>query len=155
LAKLKKFVSFWVFVLFCAPREHLLLCCGTKLMPSGRGFYPAEAVNEVRTFLSILRVGFNRLRSEGFPDDCLQFPQYCGFRTSRIVCNLYSTQRPPSGCRSSGTGWHLLLPTALNRIQRLVSPNTGQRRWLRRSCCPNVGDCRDSRIGGESCFTGP
>src|SRR5579863_2409489 len=28
----------------------------------------------------------------------------------RLVCNLYSTQRPPSGCRSSGTDRHLLLP---------------------------------------------
>ena len=27
----------------------------------------------------------------------------------RLLCNLYSTQRPPSGCRSSGTDWHPLL----------------------------------------------
>src|SRR5579871_732985 len=26
-----------------------------------------------------------------------------------LTCNLYSTQRPPSGCQSSGTVWHLLL----------------------------------------------
>jgi hypothetical protein len=33
-------------------------------------------------------------------------------RGQRLVCNLYSTQRPPSGCRSSGTDRHLLLPEA-------------------------------------------
>ena len=40
----------------------------------------------------------------------IQFSPYLNANTDGLVCNLYSTQRPPSGCRSSGTDRHLLLP---------------------------------------------
>ena len=41
----------------------------------------------------------------------IQFSPYLNANTDGLVCNLYSTQRPPSGCRSSGTDRHLLLPS--------------------------------------------
>lgn len=46
-----------------------------------------------------------------------------------LVCNLYSTQRPPSGCRSSGTDRHLLLPYVLP-LQPLSFRNTRFCRFL-------------------------
>ena len=40
----------------------------------------------------------------------LQVSPYCDRMHVELICRLYSTQRPPSGCRSSGTDRHLLLP---------------------------------------------
>ena len=46
---------------------------------------------------------------------CVQCSPYCDELAGRISCSLYSTQRPPSGCRSSGTDRHLLLPKTDSR----------------------------------------
>jgi len=59
----------------------------------------------------------------------IQFSQYCGVMWRTLVCNLYSTQRPPSGCRSSGTDRHLLLPTLGLQEITPVSTATRQRKY--------------------------
>ncbi len=67
----------------------------------------------MRTFLRTEDGTVRQQFTRGFSSLAIQGPGYCDFRSGEIICKLYSTQRPQSGCRSSGTDRHLLLAKVL------------------------------------------
>ena len=69
----------------------------------------------MRTFLRTEDATVRQQFTRGFSSRAIQGPGYCDFRSGEIICKLYSTQRPQSGCRSSGTDRHLLLPETDSR----------------------------------------
>jgi len=115
----------WFSPLLCSTNEHRLAKCSarTKLFPAVDWFYPAEAVKDRRTFLRTDTPIAMRPYSEVFRALDIQVPRYCGFRSGKLVCNLYST-RPPAGAGPLGRIG--TCSSHQTQIQERGSPDTGR-----------------------------